>query len=224
MWYSISIDRVIWCYPAKKQKQETRRRKMKQALDYTTLEFPELLALAMKGDRGAAAEIIRRHESLKIKANSKRKEKAEKTPVDLAKDNAYFRAALLVKQFGIESVNMQTLTAASAYLGCGLAQGNLRQAYNRVQQILKAQAVNESVFPDWIVEAAEEIPQLDENKKLEEEGDKVEQIKSIVQKYIDNEQLPPPLPIIVIPEAPASPAPAPEAPAATTPAKKGGKK
>ena len=185
------------------------------------LALPELLALAVAGDREAAAEIIRRQEAqkaeieqLKIKANSKRKERAEKTPVDLAKDNAYFRTALLVKQFGQDAVTLQTVTAASAYLECGLAQGNLRQAFNRVSQILKAQAVTETVFPEWIVQAGQEIPQLDENKKLEEEQDKVEQIKAIVQKYTET-------------AAPETAAPAQE-PAAQEPAapaaKKGGKK
>jgi hypothetical protein len=203
---------------------------MKEAVNYTTLEFPELLALAMAGNREAAAEILSRQEAqkqeieqLKVRASKARAPKAEKTPVDLARDNAYFRAALLVKQFGQENVNLQVLTAASAFLEQGLAQGNLRQAFNRVSQVLRAQAIEEPIFPEWILRAAEEIPQLDENLKLEEEADKVQSIKDIVKKYLD-EQLPPPLPIIVIPEAPASPAPAPEAPAATTPAKKGGKK
>ena len=178
------------------------------------LALPELLALAVAGDREAAAEIIRRQEAqkaeieqLKIKATKTRKEKAEKTPVDLAKDNAYFRTALLVKQFGQDAVTLQTVTAASAYLECGLAQGNLRQAFNRVSQILKAQKVEEPVFPDWILTAAAEIPTLDENKKLEEEQDKVTEIKDTIQKYM---------------EAPATEAP--EAPAPEAPAKKAGAK
>jgi hypothetical protein len=185
----------------------------KQAVNYAEgLTLPELLALAMAGDREAAGEIIRRQdaqkaeiEQLKIKAAGKRTPKAEKTPFDLARDNAYFRCALLVKQFGAESVDLQTLTAASAYLECGLAQGNLRQAFNRVTQILKAQAVNESVFPEWILTAASEIPQLDENKKLEEEEEKVAEIKATIQKYME------------APEPAATPA-------AATPAKKASKK
>lgn len=191
---------------------------MKEAVNYTTLEFTELLSRAITGDREATGEIIRRQEaqkaeieSLKIKASKTRAPKAEKTPIDLAKDNAYFRCALLVKQFGQENVTLQTLTAASAFLDQGLAQGNLRQAFNRVSQVMTAQKIEERVFPDWIIEAAKEIPQLDENKKLEEEGDKVEQIKSIVQKYMDNEQLPPPPAEIVIPDTAAA-------------SKKGGKK
>ena len=202
----------------------------KQVTHYSVKDFTELLTLAMAGDRDAAAEIIRRQEAqkaeieqLKVKASSKRAPRPEKTAIDLARDNAYFRMALLVKEFGQEAVNMQTLTAASAYLEQGLSQGNLRQAYNRVQQILKAQAVTEIVFPAWIVQAASEIPSLDENKKIEEEGEalKVEQIKAIISKYEDSEQLPPPPAEIVIPDtAPAAPAPAAPAPAA----KKVGKK
>ena len=193
----------------------------KQVTNYSVKDFQELLSLAMTGDKNAAAEIIRRQEaqkqeieSLKIKASSKRKERAEKTPIDLARDNAYFRAALLVKQFGAENVNMQVLTVASALLDQGLAQGNLRQAFNRVMQVIKAQKVEEQVFPEWILTAAAEIPVLDENRKLEEESDKVEQIQAIISKYLDNEQ--------EKPEAPAPEAPALEAPAPA--AKKAGKK
>ena len=197
---------------------------MKEAANYTTLEFPELLSLAMSGNRDAAAEILARQdaqkqqiESLKVKAASKtRKERAEKAPADMAKDSAYFRCALLVKEFGQESVNMQTLTVASAFLEQGLAQGNLRQAYNRVSQVIKAQKTEDTVFPAWIVQAASEIPQLDENKKLEEEQEKVEEIKSIVLKYMEAPAAP----------APEAPAPAPEAPAPApeAPRKKAGKK
>jgi len=187
----------------------------KQVIQYAEKTFPELLALAMSGDREAAGEIIRRQEdqkqqieSLKIKASSKRAPKAEKTPLELAKDNAYFRAALLVKEFGQEAVTLQTLTLASAFLDKGLAQGNLRQALNRVTQIIKAQAVTETVFPIWLVEAAAEIPIIDENLKLEEEEGKVSEIKAVIQKYLDEQEEPE--------------APAPEAPEA--PAKKGAKK
>lgn len=194
-------------------------------VNYTALELPELLGLAMSGDKIAAAEIIRRQdaqkaeiESLRVRASKARKEKAEKTPLELAKDNAYFRTALLVKQFGQESVNLQVLTAASAFLECGLAQGNLRQAFNRVDQIIKAQAVTDPVFPDWIMQAAKEIPVLDENRKLEEEIDKVEEIKAVIQKYMEAPAQEP----AAAQEAPAPEAPAPEAPAA--PSKKGGKK
>ena len=165
---------------------------MKEAVNYSVKDFQELLTLALAGDRDAAAEIIRRQdaqkaeiEQLKVKAAGKRKPAVEKTPEDMAKDNAYFRAALLVKQFGQESVNLQTLTAASAFLDQGLAQGNLRQALNRVSQVIKAQAVTEPVFPEWIVQAAGEIPQLDENKKLEEETEKVDQIQAIISKYLE---------------------------------------
>lgn len=180
----------------------------KQVIQYAEgLTFPELLSLAMAGDKKAAAEIIRRQEEqkqeielLKVKASKTRKERAEKTPVDLAKENAYFRTALLVKEFGVENVNLQTLTAASAYLECGLAQGNLRQAYNRVTQVLRAQAVTETVFPDWILTAAAEIPQLDENLKLEEEADKVAEIKATIQKYVDSQLPAPPAAEIVIPD------------------------
>ena len=191
----------------------------KQVIQYAEgLTLQELLSLAIAGDKTAAAEIIRRQEAqkqeielLKVRASKARAPKAEKTALDLAKDNAYFRAALLVKEFGAENVNLQTLTVASAYLQQGLAQGNLRQAFNRVQQVIKAQAVEECVFPAWIVQAAGEIPTLDENKKLEEETEKVDQILAIIQRYLD-EQLPPPLPKIVIPDT------------APAPAKKGGKK
>lgn len=196
---------------------------MKEQTNYSVKAFQELLTLAMAGDREAAAEILARQdaqkaeiEQLKVKANSKtRAPKAEKTPVELAKDSAYFRTALLVKEFGQESVNMQTITAASAYLDQGLAQGNLRQAYNRVSQVIKAQAVTETVFPAWILNAASEIPVLDENLKLEEEGEKVDQIKAIIQKYMDNEQLPPPPAEIVIQDILA---------ATAAPVKKGAKK
>ena len=181
---------------------------MKEAVNYSVKDFQELLTLAMKGDRDAAKEILLRQDAqkqeieiLKVRANSKRKPAAEKTALELAQDSAYFRCALLVKEFGQESVNLQTLTVASAYLEKGLAQGNLRQALNRVQQVLKAQAVEEPVFPEWIWTAAGEIPVLDENKKLEEEEEKVEQIKAVIQKYMDNE-LPPPPAEVVIPEQP----------------------
>lgn len=194
----------------------------KQVTYYAGATLPDLLALAIAGDRDAAAEIIRRQEEqkaeieqLKIKASSKRAPRAEKTPLDLAKDNAYYRTALLVKQFGLESVNLQVLTAASAFLGQGLAQGNLRQAFNRVSQVLKAQAIEEPVFPEWILTAAAEIPQLDENLKLEEETGKVEEIKTVIQRYMDNEQ--------EEQEEPEAPAPAPEAPAQAA-SKRGGKK
>ena len=192
---------------------------MKEAVNYTTLEFPELLSMAMTGNREAAAEIIARQEEqkaeieqLKVRANSKRAPKAEKTPIELAKDNAYFRTALLIKEFGQESVNMQVLTAASAFLEQGLAQGNLRQAFNRVQQVIKAQKVEEQVFPEWIVQAAAEIPVLDENKKLEEEEEKVQEIKAVIQKYVDKAAF-------ETKDIPLPPAPAPAAPA-----KKGSKK
>ena len=148
----------------------------KQVVNYAEKTLPELLAMAIAGDRDAADEIVARQEKqaaeieqLKVRASKARTPKAEKTPLDLAKDNAYYRTALLAKQFGIESVNLQVLTVASAYLDQGLAQGNLRQAFNRVSQIIKAQAVEEQVFPEWILTVANEIPQLDENKKLEEE-------------------------------------------------------
>ena len=191
---------------------------MKEQVIYTEKTFPELLSLAMTGNREAAGEIIRRQdaqkaeiESLKVKASSKtRAPRPEKTPADQAKDSAYFRCALLVKQFGAESVDLQTLTVASAFLEQGLAQGNLRQAFNRVSQVLKAQKVEEQVFPEWILTAAAEIPVLDENLKLEEEQEKVAEIKAIVQKYTEA-------------PAPAPEAPAP-APAVNAPAKKASKK
>jgi len=206
-----------------KEKREMKEQTEKQVTYsfYTKAAIQELLTLAMAGDRDAAGEIIARQEraaaeieQLKVKVNSKtRAPRAEKTPIDLARDNAYFRTALLVKQFGAESVDLQVLTAASAYLDCGLAQGNLRQAYNRVQQVIRAQAVTEEVFPEWVITAASEIPQLDENKKLEEEGDKVEQIKNIIRKYIETQ------------ETPTQETPAQETPAQAAPAnKKGGKK
>ena len=175
----------------------------------------------MKGDRDAAKEILLRQESqkaeieiLKVRASSKRKPAVEKTPLELAKDNAYFRAALLVKEFGVDQVNMQTLTVASAFLEQGLSQGNLRQALNRVQQVIKAQAVIEYVFPAWIIQAATVIPQLDENKTLEEEAYRVEQIKAIVQEYTEAAEAA---------EAPEA-AEAAEAPAPAAPSKKGSKK
>jgi hypothetical protein len=200
----------------KKMKEQTE----KQVIQYAEKTLPELLALALTGDKLAAEEIVTRQEKqaaeieqLKVKANSKRAPRAEKTPEELATDNAYFRTALLVKQFGSEAVDLQTLTVASAFLGQGLAQGNLRQALNRVTQVIKAQAVEETVFPAWIVTAAGEIPQLDENKKLEEEGEKVEQIRSIIEKYT------------VVQETPApAPAPAAQAPAEAQANKKKGNK
>lgn len=195
-------------------------KKSEKQVNYSVKDFQELLALAMTGNREAAAEIVARQEAqkaeieqLKVRASKARKPAAEKTPLDLAKDNAYFRTALLVKQFGLESVNMQVLTAASAFLDQGLAQGNLRQAFNRVSQVIKAQAIEEQVFPAWIVQAANEIPQLDENLKLEEEADKVSEIKAVIQKYVDSEQT----------QEPAAPEAAPEAPAQAT-SKKGAKK
>ena len=210
---------------------------MKETLEkqviYTEKTFPELLSSAMAGDRDAAAEIIRRQEaqkaeieSLKVKAAGKaRTPKAEKTPQELAESSAYFRTALLAKQFGMEHVTLNTLTVASAYLDCGLAQGNLRQALNRVQQVLKGLDVEEEVFPQWIWTAAGEIPVLDENRKLEEESDKVEQIQAIIQKYMAAPAAAPAAPAA----APAAPAAAPAAPAAApaapaAPAKKGAKK
>ena len=46
---------------------------------------------------------------------------------ELAADNAYFRTALLSKQFGAENITLQTLTVASAFLDRGWPR-NLRQA------------------------------------------------------------------------------------------------
>lgn len=195
-----------------------------EQVNYSEKTLPELLNMAIAGDRDAASEIVARQEKqaaeieqLKVKASRQRKPKAEKTAKELAADNAYYRCALLVKQFGQESVTLQTLTAASAFLDTGLAQGNLRQAFNRVQQILKAQSIEETVFPEWLPTAAKEIPQLDENKKLEEEAVKVEEIKAVIQKYMDSEA-----PATEVQETPAQEAQAAtEAPAAS---KKGGKK
>mgnify|MGYP000957245227 CR=1 FL=1 len=193
---------------------------------YAGAAIQELLSLAIAGDKLAASEIIRRQdeqkaeiESLKAKASKTRAPRAEKTVKELAADNAYFRTTLLVKQFGQESVNMQVLTAASAFLGCGLAQGNLRQALNRVQQVIRAQAIEETVFPEWVITAAEEIPTLDENKKLEEEEDKVAEIKAVIQKYLDNEQTS----ATAATEQPENSEQTPT-PAVNAPAKKGGKK
>ena len=195
----------------------------KQVIQYATLEFMQLYRLAKSGDEQAEKELLAREaaqkaeiESLRVRANSKtRAPRAEKTPLDMAKDNAYFRCALLVKQFGSEKVDMQTLTIASAFLDQGLAQGNLRQAMNRGQQVLKAQAIEEEVFPAWILQAAGEVPQLDENKKLEEESEKIEQIKSTIQKYMDSEEQ-------ATEQAKNSEQPQTPAPAATS--KKGSKK
>ena len=194
---------------------------MKEAVNYSVKDFTELLTLAMKGDRDAAKEILSRQdaqkaeiEQLTIKANSKRSPRAEKTPEELAKASAYFRCALLVKEFGVDQVNMQTLTVASAFLEQGLAQGNLRQALNRVQQVIKAQAVTEYVFPAWIIQAATITPTLDENKKLEEEEEKVAEIKAIIQEYTEAAEAA---------EAPEA-AEAAEAPAPAAPSKKGSKK
>ena len=60
---------------------------MNEAAKYTTLEFPELLSLAMTGNREAAAEILARQEaqkqqieSLKVRASKTRAPKAESVP------------------------------------------------------------------------------------------------------------------------------------------------
>lgn len=174
-----------------KQQKQKEKNKMKEAVNYSVKDFQELLTLAMTGNREAASEILARQEAarveievLRVRASSKaRAPRAEKTPIDLARDNAYFRTALLCKEFGQENVTLQTLTLASAYLEQGLSQGNLRQALNRVSQMLKAQKTEETVFPEWIVTAAGEIPIIDENLKLEEEEEKVAEIKAIIQKY-----------------------------------------
>ena len=62
----------------------------KQVIQYAGQTLQELLALAIAGDKTAAAEIVRRQEaaaaeieSLKVKASKTRAPKAEKTPADL---------------------------------------------------------------------------------------------------------------------------------------------
>jgi len=168
---------------------------MKEAVNYTTLEFPELLSRAMKGDRGAAKEIIARQEaqkaeieSLKIKANSKRKPKAEKTPEDLFAEKTYYRAAKLLSAFGDELDNTEQVAAmviCNIMLGINsLATGNLRQACDRARQCAAGAKANidmNSNIPVLATRLQHMIP--DENLKLKEQESETERLIFAVKFY-----------------------------------------
>ena len=172
---------------------------MKETLEkqviYTEKTFPELLSLAMTGNREAAAEIIKRQEdqkqqieSLKIKASSKRKPAVEKTPADLFAEKPYYRAAKLLAAFGDELSTKEQLTAllvCNIMLGIeSLATGNLRQACDRARQCAdgsKAEIAINSNIPVLATRLQHMLP--DENVKLDQQTEKNERLVFAVKFY-----------------------------------------
>ena len=162
---------------------------------YTEKTLPELLTLAMSGDRDAAGEIIRRQEvmkaeveSLKVKAAGKRTPKAEKTPADLFAEKTYYRAAKLLSAFGSELNNTQQLAAmvvTNVMLGVtSLATGNLRQACDRARQCAAGSIAKidlNSNIPVLATRLQHMIP--DENKKLKEQESGNERLIFAVKFY-----------------------------------------
>jgi hypothetical protein len=154
---------------------------LEKQVNYAALEFPDLLSMAMKGDRKAAAEIIARQEAqkqeieqLKVKVSSKRKPAVEKTPEDLFAEKTYYRAAKLLAAFGAELDSKEQLAAmvvCNIMLGVtSLATGNLRQACDRARQCAagaKAEIELNSNIPVLAKHLQHMIP--DENKKLKEQ-------------------------------------------------------
>ena len=172
---------------------------MKETLEkqviYTEKTFPELLSLAMTGNREAAGEIIRRQEeqkaeieSLKVKASSKRKPAVEKTPADLFAEKTYYRAAKLLAAFGDELSHTEQLAAmvvTNVMLGVtSLATGNLRQTCDRARQCA-AGAIAEidmnSNIPVLATRLQHMIP--DENLKLDQQTEKNERLVFAVNFY-----------------------------------------
>lgn len=154
----------------------------KQVIQYSEKTLPELLTMAIAGDKLAAAEIVSRQEkqaaeieSLKIKANSKRAPKAEKTPADLFAEKPYYRAAKLLAAFGEEltesSEQLSAMVVTNILLGINsLATGNLRQACDRARQCAagsKADITLNSNIPVLARSLQHMLP--DENKKLKEQ-------------------------------------------------------
>ncbi len=168
---------------------------VEKQVNYTTLEFPELLALVTSGDKVATSEIIARQEAqkqeierLKIKANSKRAPKAEKTPEDLFAEKPYYRAAKLLAAFGDELNTKEQLAAmvvTNVMLGVtSLATGNLRQACDRARQCAAgaiAQIDLNSNIPVLAMRLVHMIP--DENKKLKEQESENERLIFAVKFY-----------------------------------------
>ena len=169
---------------------------MKEAVNYSVKDFQELLAMAMTGNREAAAEIIRRQdaqkqeiESLKVRASSKtRAPRAEKTPADLFDEKPYYRAAKLLSVFGAELNTKEQLAAmvvTNVMLGIkSLATGNLRQACDRARQCA-AGAIAEidlnSNIPVLATRLQHMIP--DENLKLDQQTEKNERLIFAVKFY-----------------------------------------
>lgn len=167
----------------------------KQVIQYAEKTLPELLTLAMKGDKNAAGEIIRRQEvmkaeveSLKVKAAGKRKPAAEKTPADLFAEKTYYRAAKLLSAFGGELNNTEQLAAmvvCNIMLGVtSLATGNLRQACDRARQCAAGATADidmNSNIPVLATRLQHLIP--DENKKLKEQESGNERLIFAVKFY-----------------------------------------
>ena len=172
---------------------------MKETLEkqviYTEKTFPELLSLAMTGNREAAAEILSRQdaqkqqiESLKIKASSKRAPRPEKTPEDLFAEKTYYRAAKLLSAFGAELNNKEQLSAmvvCNIMLGVtSLATGNLRQTCDRARQCA-AGAIAEIDINSNIPVLANRLQHMipDENVKLDQQAEKNERLVFAVKFY-----------------------------------------
>jgi len=166
-----------------------------EQVNYSTKTFPELLALAMSGDRGAAAEIAARQEAqqqeielLKVKVSSKRKPAVEKTPEDLFAEKTYYRAAKLLAAFGAELDHTEQLAAmviCNIMLGINsLATGNLRQACDRARQCAAGAKANidmNSNIPVLATRLQHMIP--DENLKLKEQESETERLIFAVKFY-----------------------------------------
>ena len=166
-----------------------------EQVNYSTKTFPELLALAMSGDKQAAAEIIARQEAqkqeieqLKVKVSSKRKPAVEKTPEDLFAEKTYYRAAKLLAAFGDELNHKEQLAAmviTNIMLGVtSLATGNLRQACDRARQCAagsKAEIELNSNIPVLATRLQHMIP--DENLKLKEQESETERLIFAVKFY-----------------------------------------
>ena len=169
--------------------------KTEQVIQYAEKTLPELLTLAMKGDKNAAAEIIRRQdeqkaeiEILKVKAAGKRTPKVEKTPEDLFAEKPYYRAAKLLAAFGDELNSKEQLSAmvvTNIMLGVtSLATGNLRQACDRARQCAAGAIADidlNSNIPVLATRLQHMIPE--ENKKLNEQESGNERLIFAVKFY-----------------------------------------
>ena len=171
------------------------KERVEKQVNYATLEFPELLSLAVSGNRDAAAEIAARQEaqkaeieSLKVRASKARKPAVEKTPEDLFAEKTYYRAARLLSAFGAELNHTEQLAAmvvTNIMLGVtSLATGNLRQACDRARQCA-AGAIAEIELNGNIPTLATRLQHMipDENLKLDQQTEKTERLVFAVRFY-----------------------------------------